>query len=172
MKLTDVLCFEIHSVKLGKGRQGKTRKLGNRVDCQRSEKRPCVLFLPQASWHPTDKVGLTFFCCTVRSSKKMITSKICTFCPVPSHEKSVLLISCVFWPGSANPKIDLHGQKRLLPHPHILFSFHGQINVHNLPEKSTLTATYNVKTVLSEVKWPNQRVVRSPAGSWHGLPRW
>ena len=31
------------------------------------------------------RLEITVFCCIVRSSKKMITSKICMFCPVPSY---------------------------------------------------------------------------------------
>ena len=70
----------------------KQKKIWNRVDCQRSEKRSKThkrlkerfLIRRNRTKQKTVK-GITVFCCIVRSLKKMITLKICTFCPVPSY---------------------------------------------------------------------------------------
>ena len=79
--------------------RSKKKKIWNRVDCQRSEKRSKThkrfsqsraLFLPPAptsNWH---KISWTVcfsvvFVVVVRSLKRRTSSKMCTFCPVLSN---------------------------------------------------------------------------------------
>ena len=81
--------------------QHKNKQLIQLILCQLHARR-----LAEGKWHETDPsnwhkiswINCLFFCFyVVRSSKKRTSSKMCTFRPVSSNSKSVLLISRVFW---------------------------------------------------------------------------